>query len=425
MQKHVYLSIFLGLLFNTIFFAQTEVEVEVEAINNSDGQTEITIERTIIDEDGNETKYVITKIGEEAEGVMSDEMIREQINNDFKFDCDKNVSNIQKRIIIIEDEESEDDPRVLFMRGLNPHSEHNFHHNPKVRMGVELTDADEGVKIRYVSGNSAAAEGGLQKDDVIILLDNAPVANHQEIIEILNDKEVGDDLLVTYLRDGEETSTSLTLKENIAHSSFHVNTDCDHLDKPCLGVRFNSWNDGIELTSIYENSGADKSGLQKGDRLVRIDGKPYMFSRQFDRMIKSQKPGETIAIEINRDGDIIKTDAEIGIWDECGVCKLLADVDSKPEEVELEQLLPELELNSFDLYPVPAREEITISFIADQAPIEVTLYDVNGKVVDQEIISNFSGSFTKTYDLQEVAKGMALFSITQNGKSTTRQALIQ
>ena len=410
-----------------MFFAQSEVEVEVESVQNADGQTEITIERTIIDENGNETKYVITKIGEDAEEVMTDEMIRENIVKDFKFDVDD--QNIEKRIIIIE--EDENDPQVRFMRGLRAFGDkqscHTPKNTPKVRMGVELSNVDDGVMIKYVSGNSAAAAGGLQANDVIILLDNAPVKTHQELLEILTDKEVGDELLVTYLRDGSEASTTLTLKPNVEHRSFLSDDDCDHLDKPCLGVRFNSWNDGIELTRIYENSGADKSGLQSGDQLMRIDGEAYTFSRQFDRMIKSQKPGDFISIELQRDGETITTKAEIGVWDACGVCKLLADVKEDAEEgkTELEQPLPELTLNAFDMYPVPAREEITVSFKADQAPIEVTLYDANGKIVDQEIISNFSGSFTKTYDLRDVAKGMALFSITQSGESTTRQALIQ
>ncbi len=418
MRKHIYLSIFLGLLFNTMFFAQTEVEVETEVTTN--GQTEITIERTVIDEDGNETKYVITKIGDEAENVMSNEMIIEHIGHDFKIDIHEDGPNIEKRVIIIEDI---DGPEHRFMRGLAPM--HEKHNNPKVRMGVELTNEKDGVKINYVSGNSAAQEGGLNPGDIITHLDNQPIKTHEELASFLMSKEVGDELLVTYLREESEESTTLTLKENISKNHFRSKTSCDHLEKPCLGVLYNSWNDAITFTEIYKESGAEVSGLQAGDKLLKVNDQAYKFSRGFDRVIKEQKPGSMITIEYERDGEVLTTEAEVGVWDECGVCQLLSEQRDENDNVAALQPLSELALSSFEMYPIPAQDEVTVSFVAERAPVEVMLYDVNGKVIDKEIISDFSGSFTKTYDVSNVAPGMALITISQNGQSTTKQALIQ
>ena len=420
MQKHVYLSVFIGLIFNTLFFAQSEIVVEKEEV--VDGQTEITIERTIVDEDGNETKYIIKKIGDEANDVLSKEVIKEHIGRDFKLDRKKSGKHVEvDRFILKMDGVDEVGPRHRQARWISDHDTQQ----PKVRMGVELENDDQGVRISYVNGNSAAQDGGLMAEDIITLLDNQPIATHDELTNVLMAKEVGDKLTVTYLRNGNENTSTLTLRQNVHHPDFTENGGCGYLTKPCLGVRFNSWNDGISITSIFDESGADVSGLQAGDKLKKANGEAYTFTRQFDRMIKAQKPGSFLEIEYERDGDIFNTKAEVGVWDECGVCRLLSNENNDIETVDMQLPLPELSLNAFDMYPVPARDQLTISFMAENAPIEITMYDANGKMVDQQKISDFSGSFTKTYDVTEVVKGMALITISQNGQSTTKQALIQ
>jgi type II secretory pathway component PulC len=425
MQKHIYLSVFLGLIFNTLFFAQTEVIVEKEVVVENeeviDGQTEITIERTVIDEDGNETKYVIKKIGDEANDVLSQEAIKEHIGRDFKLDSKKSGKDENVRIFMIDRDVESMSPRHHAARWVSKEDRDQ----PKVRMGVELDNVDDGVKITYVNGNTAAHEGGLQAEDIITLLDNQPIATHQELTNVLMSKEAGDKLKVTFIRDGNEQTVTLILRENVNHPDYAGEDHCGYLTKPCLGVRFNSWNDGISITSIFEKSGAEVSGLQAGDMLIKANGEPYKFTRQFDRMIKTQKPGSFLDLEYKRGEEILTTKAEIGVWDECGVCRLLSNEKEEIETIDMQLPLPELTLNAFDMYPVPARDQLTVSFMTENAPIEITFYDANGKMIDRQNMTEFSGSFTKTYDVTDVVKGMALITITQDGKSTTKQALIQ
>lgn len=419
MKKHVYLSVFLGLVFNTLFFAQSDIVIEKEAV--VDGQTEVTIERTIIDENGNETKYIIKKIGEEAKGVLTDEMIKHHVDRDFKIDYEKSEDN-SKRFIL-----DTDDVHVRIVSPKHRQSRWISDRDvqqPKVRMGVELENHDEGVRISFVNGNSAAQDGGLKNGDIITLLDNQPIATHEELTNVLMTKMVGEKLKVTYLRDGHEKSTNLTLRKNVSHPEYAAEDHCGYLTKPCLGVHYNSWNDGISITNIFEGSGAEASGLLAGDKLLKANGESYTFTRQFDRMIKSQKPGSLIELEYKRGEKVMTTNAEVGVWDECGVCRLLSNED-EIETIDMQLPLPELSLNAFDMYPVPARDQLTISFLAEKSPLEVVIYDVNGKMIEQQKINDFSGSYTKTFNVTEVAKGMALITITQNGRSTTKQALIQ
>lgn len=377
MKKHLFLPIFLGLLFNTIFFAQTSVP-------DAQDDAEVTIERTIIDEEGNASTVTITRKGKAVKGKQ----------------CKKIMAYA---------------------------SSHGYS-KPRVRMGVELTDVDEGIRIDRVVENSAASQGGLQRGDVIVAINKEPLADYNALRDILADKEEGDRIKVRYIRDGKKKNAVLVLQKNLRHPDYkHLN--CGYLNKPCLGVNYRSANAGVRISGVIENSGAEAAGIQRSDRILSVNGEMSNFGSQFDRIIKAQEPGTTVALAIDRAGEQIKMNAEIGLWDACGVCRLMTKEDEAVKEaVEKEAvalLSQELELMSFDMYPVPATEELTVSFVAEEAPVQVAIIDVSGKTIAKEEIVDFSGSFTKTYKLADATRGMALITITQNGKTTTRQALIQ
>ena len=414
MQKQIYLSVFLGLLFNTLFFAQTQIEVEVEE-TTSNGETEVTIERTVIDENGNETKYVIKKVGTDADELMSNEEIQKHMGRDFEKDHpdSRERKNIERRVYKYYSDDGQREQHLM--------NQDYSRTNPKVRMGIEFITVEEGIKITYVMGNSAAQNAGLQIGDIIQLMDNQPVKEQHELTDILKGKEVGDNMSVTVLRGEEEKTVFVKLKGKKLEVDHPEN--CGYVDKPCLGVYYRSWNDGIHITGTFSASGAEASGLAKDDKILKVDGKAYKLTSQFDRMIKSKKPGTFIDVEYERGGEVATVEAEVGIWNDCGICQLMSNLDD--ETIKQIQPILELKLGAFEMYPVPASDQITVSFVGKQAPIEVVMYDVNGKVIDREKIENFSGSFTKSYNLDQVAKGMALFTITQNGRSTTKQALIQ
>jgi hypothetical protein len=70
----------------------------------------------------------------------------------------------------------------------------------------------EGVYITEVNPNSAADEAGMQAGDVIIGIDKKPVNNFVELQEQIAVNRPGDDVLVTYYRNGKEKDVVATLK---------------------------------------------------------------------------------------------------------------------------------------------------------------------------------------------------------------------
>ncbi|MFT2817326.1 S1C family serine protease [Leifsonia sp. A12D58] len=90
---------------------------------------------------------------------------------------------------------------------------------PYMGIGVVLISADaaekfdtpQGLFVDTVTAGSPAAEAGLQEGDIITELDGQPATTLTVLTRIQLTKKVGDVVSVTYLRDGTEATTDVTL----------------------------------------------------------------------------------------------------------------------------------------------------------------------------------------------------------------------
>ena len=60
---------------------------------------------------------------------------------------------------------------------------------------------------------------------------------------------------------------------------------------------------GVYIESILEGSAAEKAGLQAGDVVVQIEGKPVTQASELQEIIASHRPGDQIRLEIIRNGN--------------------------------------------------------------------------------------------------------------------------
>ncbi len=90
------------------------------------------------------------------------------------------------------------------------------------RLGVEISDVAgsdgqaqaevaDGARIQNVSAGSAAGDAGLREGDVITAVDDHRIAGADSLVATVRSYRPGDEVTVTYLRDGEEHTTTLTL----------------------------------------------------------------------------------------------------------------------------------------------------------------------------------------------------------------------
>lgn len=70
---------------------------------------------------------------------------------------------------------------------------------------------------------------------------------------------------------------------------------------------------GIIVAGIYRNGPAQKAGLQPNDLILKIDGEPAGDARRSMNQVARAKPGETIRIDVMRNGKMMELSAEIGV----------------------------------------------------------------------------------------------------------------
>lgn len=77
--------------------------------------------------------------------------------------------------------------------------------------GVSSATVTEGAQIQDITAGSAAGEAGLEPGDVITSVDGALVDSSSSLVATIRSYRPGDEVEVTYERDGEEQTTTLTL----------------------------------------------------------------------------------------------------------------------------------------------------------------------------------------------------------------------
>ena len=82
---------------------------------------------------------------------------------------------------------------------------------------------------------------------------------------------------------------------------------------PALAKEFKLKNDkGALIGDVVSKGPADKAGLEDGDVVVKFDGKPVTDSRHLKLQVARVKPGETVPLEILRNGSAKALDVKIG-----------------------------------------------------------------------------------------------------------------
>jgi len=119
----------------------------------------------------------------------------------------------------------------------------------------------QGAYVERVGENSAAKEAGIQEGDVILRVDDSEVRNPSDLIEAVGRKRPGDDVVVTYYRDGQERETTATL-QNVYGEIARVTRDEREVTE-MLGARFETVPEET-LQQLNIEHGVRVAGLSRG-----------------------------------------------------------------------------------------------------------------------------------------------------------------
>ena len=145
---------------------------------------------------------------------------------------------------------------------------------------------NEPVVVGYVEKNSYAEKAGLKPGDKIIAIDGEPVKNWKEFTIKIGMK-AGKTVVLDVIRDGKRISVTVKVPENISK---------DHLGiSPIIPAK---------IGTILPNSPAAKAGLQIGDEIIAINGKPIHSWFELVDALSQIKDDKEVTLLVKRNGKI-------------------------------------------------------------------------------------------------------------------------
>ncbi|MFL5401915.1 MAG: Do family serine endopeptidase [Gemmatimonadales bacterium] len=138
---------------------------------------------------------------------------------------------------------------------------------------------------------------------------------------------------------------------------------------------------GVIVQDFTEKSPAQRAGMEPGDIIVAVDGKPIEYVGQLQQQIAFRKPGETVKVEVARKGGVHKT------------------LDVRLQEVAAPR-------ESADRGPNQSNDSADSG---DEAAASIDLLGLTVQPVDQDAVQQF--------ELGPEQRGLVVTGVTAGGRS--------
>ena len=167
-------------------------------------------------------------------------------------------------------------------------------------------DARAGAVISSVEPGTPADEAGLRVGDVVIAVNGEAVDNSADLRQKIGLHRPGDEVEITYLRDGKERSARVVLADGGGtRKAGRAKAGADVLAGVRLAPldrRHPAWGEveGVVVTEVAPGSPAARAGLEPGDVITAVNLRPVKRIRDIDRAL--EEAGRAVALKIWRDG---------------------------------------------------------------------------------------------------------------------------
>jgi regulator of sigma E protease len=148
-----------------------------------------------------------------------------------------------------------------------------------------------------VTAGSIAANAGLRSGDTILTINGAPISDQPAVVFGLLDamSASGEADLTVRAGNGSTRTVDLVVPNAATRRSLTVD--------PLTGLGFQFWEPSIppQLGQVLADGPAARAGLQQGDRIVSIDGRPVKDWNDLVAQV-TPHPGQTIRLTYERNG---------------------------------------------------------------------------------------------------------------------------
>lgn len=241
------------------------------------------------------------------------------------------------------------------------------------------------ARLREVPENTVAYEAGLRGGETIVAIDGMPVHNWQQVRWNVTEALIGKHakVSVTYTGYGENGIKAKPVTVILPIDCLSMeNLDRSFTEKLGFSVELPP----AVINSVETGSPAEKAGLQEGDLVVGIDGKPVHDSLDLIAAIRNA-PGKPVELKVMRHGQAVVVLLTPAIQKEKDriVGKMGARVSLMPEMTVLRYSVPAAIVESVSR--TWATSLVTVKMIGKMITGDVSLKHVTGPVT----IADYAG----------------------------------
>ena len=246
--------------------------------------------------------------------------------------------------------------------------------------------------IEDVRPGTVAAAADLRADDIIESVGGTSTETLDQALVAMFDELLGDGIieLEVVAADGDRRSLALDVRDRIGEL-----TEPDALFDG-LGIVIGPRVPAV-VGSVSEGSAGESAGLREGDRIAAIDGRTITYFSELADYV-TPRPGQTIAITVERDGQRLELAADIGSATEGGQTIGRLGVGSRPDTREnlAARVLTERRYGPLEGIGVAASETwamtaLTTRMIGRMLTGEVSLRNASGPIM----IANYAGEYAQ------------------------------
>ena len=293
-------------------------------------------------------------------------------------------------------------------------------------LGVsEIEDKSEnepGVSVN-ITRNSGAFKAGLKEGDILLQLNNATINTFHDVSVFMKTTKPNDKIQVKYMRDGQTKTVTATVGQSEDVRNYKTQEK-----EACLGVYSSTFREGTQIGSIIRDftplSAAKESDMQLGDVITAVNGMTVKTHQEVWDEIAKYKVKEKVRVAYMRNNTPFEIKATLKACkpkDDNVIVVPKAQTDATKIDLYEAKLL---KLDNFTASPNPIRDMVNIQFQAEALPTTVAIYDVSGRVLFQQTLSDFDGDYNQRFDVSTYAKGVIVVRVLQGEKVFAKQLVV-
>ncbi|HUO86931.1 MAG TPA: trypsin-like peptidase domain-containing protein [Thermoanaerobaculia bacterium] len=167
-----------------------------------------------------------------------------------------------------------------------------------------------GAEISFVQRDTPAARAELAPGDVIVAVDDDEVANATDLTTMLARRDPGDEVTLTYFRDGERQTTRVELGQFERPESAAAAAEDRRTPERVLGFSVQplapqtarqlgyETAEGVVIADVSRLGAAARAGLRPGMRLLAINGQPVSSVTDVAAAARGIESGDVVSLRV-------------------------------------------------------------------------------------------------------------------------------